>query len=110
MGHILVTGCKGPTEVQELPDFQPMGSNVFPAEECFVARLVLFILGAHKNPSIKKRSRLLGSRLLSWVQLLRSRSVGDGLQTERNDLGTDHFPGDDQLDTAVLLTSFGSIV
>jgi hypothetical protein len=61
MGHILVTGCKGPTEVQELPDFQPMGSNVFPAEECFVARLVLFILGAHKNPSTKEGAGFWGA-------------------------------------------------
>jgi hypothetical protein len=45
-----------------------------------------------------------------WVGLLRRRDGGDGLQAEGNDLGTDRFARDDQLDAAVLLATLGSIV
>jgi hypothetical protein len=51
-----------------------------------------------------------GEPALSWGCLLRRSDCSDGLQAKGNDLGTDHFARDDQLDAAVLLTSFGGIV
>jgi hypothetical protein len=54
-----------------------------------------------------ENSRLLGSRPIGLPRRCDGR---DWLQIEGNDLGTDHFTRDDQLDTAVLLTALGSIV
>jgi len=59
---------------------------------------------------IQEKRASSGEPARYWVGLLRRRDGGDGLQAEGNDLGTDHFARDDQLDAAVLLATFGSIV
>src|SRR5712664_3477727 len=57
-----------------------------------------------KEPAPGGASSLLGGCLL------RRNDCSDGLNAQGNDLGTDHFARDDQLDAAVLLTPFGCIV
>ena len=46
----------------------------------------------------------------AWAGLLQRRCGSDWLQAEGNDLGADHFAGNHQFDTAILLTALGGIV
>ena len=51
-----------------------------------------------------------GSFGCAWAGLLQRRCGSDWLQAEGNDLGADHFAGNHQFDTAILLTALGGIV
>ena len=58
----------------------------------------------------REREPAGGAGSLLGCCLLRRYDCSDRLQAEGNDLGADHFARDDQLDAAILLTAFGSIV
>jgi len=65
---------------------------------------------AGKTPRTKEERTGLGGAGSFFVGLLRRRGGSNGYRLRGNDLGTDHFARDDQLDAAVLLTAFGGIV
>ena len=85
--------------------------NEVNSEKLLMRRLLAFEnrLGVDLSTQ-EKESRLGGAGSVVWTGLLRRCDGGDGLQAEGNDLGTDHFAGDDQFDAAVLLTAFGGVV
>jgi hypothetical protein len=77
------------------------------AEHWLTEKMRLRLVERHQA---KKEPPPEGSRLSLFIFRLLRCDCGDGLQAHGNDLGADHFSGDDQFNAAVLLTAFGSIV